>query len=158
MKTGLLSPGSAPSATLSDHAVGCLSACLETLTECALNTCDTYVSHAQRNEITPMDLLYALRYQAKHFLLREDLETRIESKLSNPSNIQEEEEAGMQQQVLSAPLEFCRSECDCELCREIHDCTDTWESWCPEDPAMLCLKRSVDNTYRCYLNAQVSDS
>lgn len=145
-----------------------LSAALDLLVESSLSVCDTYVAHANRESITATDLMYGLKYQTKHFMNTEGLETLITERIKELANetdeecesddsfedaraesVDEAEQAAEEDDVRQETTDttpFSRSECTCDVCKEVNHIVDTWEDWQPEDEVSQLIKRSVDAT------------
>lgn len=122
-----------------------------TLGGCAMQTAMTYAQHAGRGIATPTDLRYGMRYEARHFLDRRELEAKVEEtqqwlQEDDKSGSEDESDTEEDLEEDSQEKEFTRSGCACEVCSGVNQVFDSWEDWNPTDQVQAFLKASISRT------------
>lgn len=111
-----------------------------------------YMKAANRTTLTSVDMMYALQYQAKHFVNDIELEDNLESKLDayndeSESGSESEYESGSESESDSEE-DFTRAEDESDsVIVEMNRVHDTWSEWCPADRIQQLVKESIDATY-----------
>jgi Mg-chelatase subunit ChlI len=116
----------------------------------AAESASTFAMHAGRASVHAEDVIAALRYEAKRFLHRDDLEQTLDSVMKEVSESEdevdesssEEEEQGEQGEDEA----YISSKCSCCACSDIRQASDEWGVWKPTDAAEIFLKEAVDKT------------
>ena len=168
MRTGLLESAPEPASQSDELDIEDLGTILGTLTvflSKAMESADTYVQHAERGQITPGDVEYALKYQCfkffdgkQHIELEIEAESRAAVEYLEAMDVDDSEEEEDADSWLDKDGDgvindlddesFSRSTCGCELCTEMNRITDGWWAWEPRNAVERSLKSAVDNAAR----------
>tara|TARA_B100001094_G_scaffold329249_1_gene391577 strand:+ start:647 stop:1105 length:459 start_codon:yes stop_codon:yes gene_type:complete len=114
----------------------------------AIETGCKYAKFAGRDNLSGTDMIYALQYEAHEFMDRPELEEEtkdeyldIEEAMSSDSDPECNSEGDSE----GDPEEFSRADSTMnDFCYKMNHYNDTWDSWNPEDPLKLLLKKAVD--------------
>jgi hypothetical protein len=128
-----------------------------TMIAAATETAAMYAEHAGRRFVAPEDVHHGLRYQAREFFKRDNLEEEIadmecdlyetdDDDSCETSSEEDEEDEEDEEKKEEKHEQWTRSSCDCDACVKINSHFDTWDLWEPTDEAEIFVKRSVDKT------------
>lgn len=120
----------------------------------AIETGCKYAKFAGRDNLSGTDMIYALQYEAHEFMDRLELEEEtndeyldIEESLSSESGSQYDSEGNSESDSEGDSEEFTRADSTLnDFCYRMNYYNDTWDSWNPEDPLKLLLKRAINST------------
>lgn len=133
------------------NTINLITSMMKVLIDETLKTAYEYCTHAGRKMITGEDVIYSMKYQTHQILKRKDLNDQIDNYMNEESDEEDEESDDENEDLSNEPEEeFKRSECDCEMCKNIHEYVDGWETWIPEDPIYLSFKESVNKAQQLY--------
>jgi len=111
-----------------------------------------YMKAANRTTLTSVDMLYALQYQAQHFVNDiendDNLENKLDEYLDSESETETESESDSDSESDSEE-DFSRVDDDNTdyVVVEMNRVHDTWSEWCPSDRIQRLVKESIDATY-----------
>lgn len=113
----------------------------------------TYVSEGNRNTLTGMDIVYALKYCAHTFFQEPDLESSIDATLTklcaDEDESSEDENQDENQDEIQEETEdedpFVRIETtNNPLIQKMNQYVDEWNDWVPTDEVEQMVKRAID--------------
>jgi hypothetical protein len=112
--------------------------------ENAMMNAATYVKHAKRNIITKEDLQRCFKLETFIFAKRENLEEKIRDIQDEIYGESDEENEIIYDDDEVEPDAFSESTCTCFLCQCLNNVDLKWNTWVPETPMQIVLKRHID--------------
>ena len=112
-----------------------------------------YMKAANRTTLTSVDMLYALQYQAQHFVndiqTEPNLEEKLDAKLDSDSDSDCESDSDFESESdsESESENFTRADDTDALIAEMNRIHDHWSEWIPTDRIQQMVKESIDATY-----------
>ena len=132
----------APDDTLNE-----LSYLLDKFMKSSIKIAIKYAHCAQRDTITGIDTIYALKYNARMFstnhCVYDDNNEDDDDNNEDDDDNNEDEDDNDEMHVDYEHL-FTRADDGSEFVNLVNRCHDTWDTWIPETPIEESLKRSVD--------------
>ena len=120
--------------------------------EKSMISADTYVKHSKREIITKEDIQLALKYETFKFLHRPNIFDDV-SRWKEILLEEIETEEAVAEDTVTGDLNvvaddkdyvaFTKSECICEICAEINDIEEKWDTWVPHNQIEIILKNAV---------------
>lgn len=106
--------------------------------EMAVYSAAKYANACSRNTVTALDMEYGMKYATMNFVGK-----HVGSYF--PDEVYDEsEESGTESESESEEDEFTRYEGTDETILAINAAYDEWDSWVPEIPAEILIKRAID--------------
>ena len=97
-----------------------------------------YAKACNRTVVTALDVSYGLKYAARHVT-----GTQIGSFFDEEEDEDDEDDDDFETTEDEEP--FIRYQGDDKTFIEINECFDTWDSWEPESPAEILIKKAIDS-------------
>jgi len=108
--------------------------------ESAIVLAGHYAKSCGRSTVTAMDVQYGCRYAARNVTGRQI--GTLFPELDDEDTSSEED---VEESETDEP--FVRYEGSDDMSQQMNECFDTWDSWVPESPAEVSLKKSIDKAY-----------
>ena len=109
-----------------------------------MNVACEYTKYSGREVVTPMDMIYSLKYEAFNFCKRGSLKEYIDNcefeitEGSDDESIEEIEEEDENTKFKEADSNLNK------FCRDMNEINEFWDNWTPTDDIEALLKRAVD--------------
>ena len=139
------------SETLDNDMINNLYSLVYTFMEKAMHSADTYVKHSGREVITKEDIQLCLKYETFTFLQRPNIMDEVSKWKEILSEELEEDTEEDSEEIINNDIivnddnyvPFKKSECSCNLCKEINQIENKWNDWVPHNQIEIILKNAV---------------
>ena len=115
--------------------------------EQAMRTAAKYISHGERNVITPEDIKRAMMLEMFLFNKRPNLLEKAEE-IKRELYEEESDDDEMEDLIIDSDeeevVEFSKNTCECPLCTCINNIYARWENFTPETQFEILFKKHID--------------